>query len=699
MKNRIKKSMALLLAVIMLLTTAPLTGLDSLFASKASAAYAVGDQIQYGNYPQSKVTDESTLALLEKKAKKWRSYNYYSGFGSWADGKMEPSDYMFYADIDVDGDGLRDYRAVRIDKYRPYYTGYTSSSSDSYQDENGYTTGNIYYFKFEPIEWRILNPTDGLIMTKKIMDSQAYNNYIISTYSAYWGNADKTYYANDYYNSSIRQWLNRDFYNTAFTSSQANNIRKDVTLNNDCYSSSYPQYNSQESNDKIFLISYEEARTSAYGFSSSSSTYDTARRAQGTDYAKSQGLWVSGSSSYYGNSWWWLRSPSDYSNFVCEVYYDGNSHYDHGVNDTNGGVRPACRLSNLKNDIDKSAISTNIYNLGEETYSFDNFGDSDSKGGHCFGMSSTSSGYYLGKLYSSKIGCKNGNIYALNFSKTVTDPICFYQGIQGSKANGAIVAGGSSYLNGRSNISSDWNNVINYIKNHKYDDKGTLQIGFRVNGEGGHAINFLRYAVVDGQERIYAYDNNFPNIETYFYKDSNGEIHQAPKATFGSYAIDCIALRSMPKYFNSVGNYFESFSCLGLIGYIKHLFFAEKGTIAVENATEYLIDTDSERTDIVVFEVPETVDSVTITPLIDNASFTYLGDEYNFEKADGETTGTFTFSESIEENSGSLTINQITPASNCTHLCHKGGFIWRIVRFFWKLFKINRNCSCGVAHY
>ncbi len=40
-----------------------------------------------------------------------------------------------------------------------------------------------------------------------------------------------------------------------------------------------------------------------------------------------------------------------------------------------------------------------------------------------------------------------------------------------------------------------------------------------------------------------------------------------------------------------------------------------------------------------------------------------------------------------------------TPASNCTHLCHKGGFIWRIVRFFWKLFKINRNCSCGVAHY
>ena len=38
----------------------------------------------------------------------------------------------------------------------------------------------------------------------------------------------------------------------------------------------------------------------------------------------------------------------------------------------------------------------------------------------------------------------------------------------------------------------------------------------------------------------------------------------------------------------------------------------------------------------------------------------------------------------------------------CDHLCHKGGFmgfIWKIVQFFWKLFKMNPICSCGVAHY
>ena len=40
-----------------------------------------------------------------------------------------------------------------------------------------------------------------------------------------------------------------------------------------------------------------------------------------------------------------------------------------------------------------------------------------------------------------------------------------------------------------------------------------------------------------------------------------------------------------------------------------------------------------------------------------------------------------------------------TPSQTCNHLCHKGGFIWAIVRFFWKLFKINKYCSCGAAHY
>ena len=41
-------------------------------------------------------------------------------------------------------------------------------------------------------------------------------------------------------------------------------------------------------------------------------------------------------------------------------------------------------------------------------------------------------------------------------------------------------------------------------------------------------------------------------------------------------------------------------------------------------------------------------------------------------------------------------------ASNCSCNCHKkgfAGFIYKIMRFFWKLFKINKVCACGAAHY
>lgn len=42
------------------------------------------------------------------------------------------------------------------------------------------------------------------------------------------------------------------------------------------------------------------------------------------------------------------------------------------------------------------------------------------------------------------------------------------------------------------------------------------------------------------------------------------------------------------------------------------------------------------------------------------------------------------------------------PVHDCDHLCHKTGFlgfIWKIILFFNKLFKINPVCNCGNAHY
>lgn len=45
---------------------------------------------------------------------------------------------------------------------------------------------------------------------------------------------------------------------------------------------------------------------------------------------------------------------------------------------------------------------------------------------------------------------------------------------------------------------------------------------------------------------------------------------------------------------------------------------------------------------------------------------------------------------------------ELSASSKCSCNCHKSGFmrlIWKILRFFYKLFKMNKVCGCGVAHY
>ena len=42
-------------------------------------------------------------------------------------------------------------------------------------------------------------------------------------------------------------------------------------------------------------------------------------------------------------------------------------------------------------------------------------------------------------------------------------------------------------------------------------------------------------------------------------------------------------------------------------------------------------------------------------------------------------------------------------SDSCGCACHKESgfmkFIYKILRFFWKLFKINKTCGCGYTHY
>ena len=148
-KSIVKKTLSLLLSLLMAL---------SVFGclTFTAAAASVGDTIQFGSYPQLHVADASLIAALNAAEKTWASYEYYSGTGNAYDGQMQPGDWMRFADFFYNGEK---YRAVTFDEYRPQRPGSSRNAGETQQDENGYYTGNVYYFKYEPLTWKVLDPS------------------------------------------------------------------------------------------------------------------------------------------------------------------------------------------------------------------------------------------------------------------------------------------------------------------------------------------------------------------------------------------------------------------------------------------------------------------------------------------------------------------------------------------------------------
>ena len=298
-----------------------------------------GNKITFGSYPQTEVTDSSLKTALNNKAgtlptssnsRSWISYGYYIN--------NSQSNFMWYIDIEHDGEK---YRGVYFTSYRPNYTSNSSSASNSYQDNNGYNTGNVYWFKYEPISWTVLDENTSektaFILCDMIIDSQEY--YLTDSGTRNIGG--ETVYPNDYAQSTIRKWLNETFYNTAFNQLQRAIILTTSVDNSAATTgSTNNSYACEDTQDKIFLLSYEEATNGSYGLNST-----VERRKKTTDYAKSQGVYIySTNGSYAENGDWWLRSPySSYNNRVRYLEYDGYLHYYY-VDRVNVGVVPALKI-------------------------------------------------------------------------------------------------------------------------------------------------------------------------------------------------------------------------------------------------------------------------------------------------------------------------------------------------------------------
>lgn len=191
-----------------------------------------------------------------------------------------------------------------------------------YEQDNDLTNGK------EKIAWRVLTVENGnaFLLSDKILDAKPYNEE----------NKDVTWET-----CTLRTWLNNDFYNAVFTSAEQEKI-----LTTDVTNEDNPEFGTNGGNntkDKVFLLSFGDIMNSTYGFNIEPDNEDLARQAQGTAFAKSNGVLIRDGSYHFANSYWWLRSPAGGPNYAGIVFYNGSvsyfNYYD--VNSTNNGVRPA----------------------------------------------------------------------------------------------------------------------------------------------------------------------------------------------------------------------------------------------------------------------------------------------------------------------------------------------------------------------
>ena len=211
-------------------------------------------------------------------------------------------------------------------------------NKSSYKFDNGTTivSDTTYWFKCEPITWNVLSNNDGeyYILSSVLLDVHCYYNSTSNRTID-----GKTIYPNNYEYSDIRTWLNNDFYNSAFELGdsyiQTTTVDNSAATTNPA-SSSYACNNTQ---DKVFLPSYQDYINSTYGFSTLTGSTDT-RYCKTTDWARARGSNCGTSSSNPYNAWYWTRSPSSANTYSAwGIRYDGYIYGDF-VHSTFSCVRP-----------------------------------------------------------------------------------------------------------------------------------------------------------------------------------------------------------------------------------------------------------------------------------------------------------------------------------------------------------------------
>ena len=246
-------------------------------------------------------------------------------------------------DIDVSSSDLAVRPCVRVrlaDIVRNMQgdTGHSSDSGNSFERQE-YSVGEYVILGHypqtatgddnTPIEWLVLE-NDGetaLLLSRYGLEAKAYNEEWVNEIT--WEQC------------TLREWLNDEFYNRAFSQEEKQYIIKsDVSADKN---PSYPTNPGNATKDNVFLLSIVEAETYL-------SDKEEALCIP-SDYVTSYSYTPNTTEDGRNNAWWWLRSPGACSSSAAEAIYSDYppellAVYDSGshVYSSYNAVRPCIRV-------------------------------------------------------------------------------------------------------------------------------------------------------------------------------------------------------------------------------------------------------------------------------------------------------------------------------------------------------------------
>ena len=312
-----------------------------------------GETVTFGSWPQNLVEDTALIEQLNQKDVTLKSYKYrYTpSFGAY---------YVYvnmrYADVTLGGET---YRKVTIGSYRSDDLKEAPNAGNAYQAQNGFVSGESYWFKWEPITWQVLrieNETATLI-AKSVLAADHYLNDYAKFNTVTWAE------------SSVRAWLRDTFYESAFTAREKADILLSSVSTAD--SITYGTAGGEDTKDYVYIPAGED-------LADVSLQIDLA--AGCTPYAVSQGLGYTGA----GQSNWMTRTPSYEQNGIEYVNTNGELENKEAHNVTKVlGIRPMVRLSLARGLCSEDVNGDGVLDIADVSVILHYLGDETTAGAHC----------------------------------------------------------------------------------------------------------------------------------------------------------------------------------------------------------------------------------------------------------------------------------------------------------------------------